>query len=56
MAVPGRPGRVDTLCLFEGSVRGEFFVSFTVERPFFLAIRDDRTKTVLLMGVVMDSM
>ena len=29
-------------------------IPFTVDRPFFLAIRDNQTKTVLFMGVVLD--
>ena len=29
-------------------------IPFIVNRPFFLAIRDNRTETVLFMGVVMD--
>lgn len=29
-------------------------IRFTVDRPFFLAIRDNQTKTVLFMGVVVD--
>ncbi len=29
-------------------------IPFTVDRPFFLAIRDNQTKTVLFMGVVVD--
>lgn len=29
-------------------------IPFTIDRPFFLAIRDNQTKTVLFMGVVVD--
>ena len=29
-------------------------VRFIVDRPFFFAIRDNETKTVLFMGVVME--
>ena len=29
-------------------------ISFVVDRPFFFAIRDNQTKTVLFMGVVVD--
>ena len=29
-------------------------IPFVVDRPFFFAIRDNQTQTVLFMGVVMD--
>jgi len=29
-------------------------IPFTIDRPFFLAIRDSQTKTVLFMGVIVD--
>jgi serpin B len=29
-------------------------ISFSVDRPFFFAIRDNETKTVLFMGVVVE--
>ena len=29
-------------------------IPFVIDRPFFFAIRDNQTETVLFMGVVMD--